>query len=236
MAGLAADADFRIGSGVLVRRRIVLLAQVGGMAVRAMAVPVLIDGSPVQRALRIACGFRVQGEPALAALVGRAAVPGGAERLQATAWQTQQILLQGVNAEGIAHRIVTLLAVRPRRANHELVAATGERRAVTLRQRRGAEIAQHTVGAGGLHGQLMMGAEPIPVGLGMAAGTGGRANEMRRDFSRAVRRSWRPGSAVAPPASVHHQTDQQQQQDHAHCQQQHIGPPPTVVIRPRGIG
>ena len=40
-------------------------------------------------------------EPALAALLRRPCIPGRCERLQATAWQTHEVLLQRLHAEGV---------------------------------------------------------------------------------------------------------------------------------------
>jgi hypothetical protein len=67
--------------------------------------------------------LRVEMEPAL--LVD---IPCDRQSLEAAVGQLDQVLLQRVDAEGIAHFIVVQLAVRPVGADEELPIALAERR------------------------------------------------------------------------------------------------------------
>src|SRR5262249_35865436 len=81
-AGLAADADLRVGRGEMVARRVVILAHAGRMALRAHEIPVLIQLGPMQDVVVLDLLVRVEMEPALAALLLGPAVPGDRQRLQ----------------------------------------------------------------------------------------------------------------------------------------------------------
>ena len=75
VAGLAGDIDLGPGGRVGVRGRIVVLAQLGRVALGAHEVPGLIDAGPVQRIAGVQVLVGVEVEPALAALILRAARP-----------------------------------------------------------------------------------------------------------------------------------------------------------------
>ena len=92
VAGLAADVDVGSGGVVVLGLLVVLLAQVGGMAIGALVVPDLVDAGPVQRLAGFQLAVGVEGEPALAALRGGPAVPGDAQGLQAAAGKADQVL------------------------------------------------------------------------------------------------------------------------------------------------
>ena len=55
---------------------------------------------------------RIEVEPALPAFVGRPAVPGDRQRLQAAVRKLDQVLLQRIEAEGVLHLEDGQLAVR----------------------------------------------------------------------------------------------------------------------------
>src|SRR5688572_5668633 len=65
VASLATDADLAPGRGIGVRARVVVLLQVGRMAIGAHVVPVLLPFRPVQLVAVIDPFIRVQVEPAL---------------------------------------------------------------------------------------------------------------------------------------------------------------------------
>jgi len=71
VAGLAADVDVGPGGGVTVGLLVVVLAQVGRVAVGALVVPVLVDAGPVQRIAGLQLLIGIEVEPALPALVLR---------------------------------------------------------------------------------------------------------------------------------------------------------------------
>ena len=84
----------------------VALAQVRGMALGALAVPALRELRPVQHVAVVHALARVEVEPALPALLLRAAVPRHGERLETPPRQLDQVLLQRDDAEGVGHRVV----------------------------------------------------------------------------------------------------------------------------------
>ena len=94
VAGFAGDVDLRPGRGIGVFLRVVVLAQLGRMALGALEIPGLIDPCPVQRIAGLELLVGIEMEPALAALVLRPAVPGDAERLHPAVGKGDQVLLQ----------------------------------------------------------------------------------------------------------------------------------------------
>src|SRR5690348_8383909 len=92
------------------------------MAVGALIIPGLVAPGPVQPVASRQFLVGVEVEPALAALLFRAAVPGVAERLIAPPWKGDQVLLQRVDPEGVGDLVVVESAVRPLGVDHELVA------------------------------------------------------------------------------------------------------------------
>ena len=151
------------------------------MAVGAHVVPGLVAPGPVQPIAGRQPLVRIEVEPALAALLLRAAVPGDAERLIAAAGQGDQILLQRIDAERVGDRVVVQRPVGAVGAHHEPVAGAEERRgdAEVLELRVG-EVAQHRRRRRRLHGQRVMRALPGSELCRMAAGAGLRADEAGR--------------------------------------------------------
>jgi hypothetical protein len=76
VTGLAAHADFGPVRGETIVRRIIVLAHARRMALGAHEVPVLVQLGPVQKIIVTDLFVRIEVEPALAALILRAAVPG----------------------------------------------------------------------------------------------------------------------------------------------------------------
>ncbi len=72
----------------------------------------------------ILVGIKV--EPALAALLPGPAVPGDAQHLVAAVGETDQVLLQGMHAEGVGDFKVLEAALRPVGAYHEFPVAAEE--------------------------------------------------------------------------------------------------------------
>ena len=109
MAGLAADADLGPAGGEAVGRRVVILAHAGRVALGAHEVPVLIELGPMQHVVVTDLLVGIEVEPALAALVLRAAVPGDRQRLQPAVGKLDEILLQRIERR-------TCISPRRRRA------------------------------------------------------------------------------------------------------------------------
>ena len=181
VTGFAADADFFVagveGAGV----RVVVLAHIGAVTFGAAAVPVLVGPGPVQRVFVVDDLVRIQVKPALTAPRRGARVPGDRQRLQSAPVEGQQVLLQRVHAEDIGHfefRRLAILAV----GAHQVVVAPAKktRRHAVAGERGVVEIAEHGVGPGGLHCQLVMGAEPGFVFGAVAIAARGRTGESGR--------------------------------------------------------
>src|SRR5664279_5450657 len=101
MAGFAGNIDLRPLGVVAVLGQIVVLAQIGGVAIGAHVVPRLIVSGPVQRIGRPQLLAGIEVEPALAALLFAARIPSYDEALETAVGKWNQILLQGVDTEGI---------------------------------------------------------------------------------------------------------------------------------------
>jgi hypothetical protein len=117
-------------------------------------------------------------EPALAALVRRARVPGDAERLQPPAREADQVLLQRRPAEGVGDGITRGLAVRAVGVDPEFVAVTVEARGDAVGGEFGVvEVAEDVLRRRLGHGQVVVGA--LPGGeLGGVAGAAARAADI----------------------------------------------------------
>jgi hypothetical protein len=112
-------------------------------------------------------------EPALAALPLRPAVPGDPERLQPSARQLEENLLQRRHAEGVLHRVVAQLPVRPVGAHHEAGAVTVEAACDAAKRDLDArEITQHSRVRGVFHRAVVMRTAPRSMFGGMAPAAG----------------------------------------------------------------
>jgi len=79
---------------------------------RRTEVPGLVDPGPMQRITSLRRLIGIEMEPALPALIGGPGVPRGAERLDPAVRQRDQILLQRVDAEGVADLEVVEVPIR----------------------------------------------------------------------------------------------------------------------------
>ncbi len=102
VAGLAGHVHVGPGRGVAVGGQIIVFLQARRVAVGAHVVPGLVAPGPVQPVARSQCLIGIEVEPALAAPILGPAVPGDAERLQPAAGERDQILLKGIDAEGVS--------------------------------------------------------------------------------------------------------------------------------------
>ena len=110
VARLAAHVDFKEGRVVGVGCQVVVLLQIGRVALGAHGVPVLGHAGPVQRVVGLepqvdGIGWR-DVEPLL--LLD---VPGDAQHLHAAAVELDHVLLKRPDAEGPLHLVVVVLAV-----------------------------------------------------------------------------------------------------------------------------
>src|SRR6185369_1059230 len=103
MAGLAADTDFRPCRREAITGCIIVLAHAGRMTLAAHEVPVLVKPCPMQDVV-VADGLvGIEMEPALAALAFGTCVPGEGQGLHAAIGKLNEILLKGIDAEGVFH-------------------------------------------------------------------------------------------------------------------------------------
>lgn len=173
MAGFAGNVDLRPLGAKGIAGGVEVLFKVGGVAVCALIVPVLIDAGPMQ----IIAGFEfliwVEVEPALAALFFRARVPSDAERLQAATREFDQVLLQWSETKGVFDFKVGELAVRAIGINKEFIVA-GEkvRRHAVVTETYIIEIAQHAFVRGDLHSHIVVRTFPQVMLLGVTTCAG----------------------------------------------------------------
>src|SRR5271169_3585445 len=119
--------------------------------------------------------LRVQMEP-LSVLC----VPRDRQRLQPSARQLDEVLLQRVHAKGVAHFVVVQLAVGSIGAYDELPAAPGEGRGnASVAEMRAVEVAEDRLLVGALHGGAVLRALPGGVFLRVTHRASRAANEAR---------------------------------------------------------
>jgi hypothetical protein len=195
VAGLAADIDLGPGRRVSVRGRVVVLAQLGRVALGAHEVPGLVDPGPMQRIAGFELLVGVEMEPALPALILGPRVPGDAERLHPAVGKGDQVLLQRVDAEGVADLEVVELAVRPVGGDEEPAVASEETRGHLAMGDAGViKVAEDGLGGRLLHRQVMVRAAPrrhlalVAATAGGAAGKGPGVDRLRGGSGTARRR------------------------------------------------
>ncbi len=217
VAGLAGDVDLGPRCGERFRRRVEALAQVGRVAFGALEVPVLGDAGPVQRIAGPDLLAGIEVKPALAALRLRTRIPGDAERLLAAARKVDQVLLQRVDAEGVADLEVGSLAVGPVGVDHEPAVAAEERRGrAGVGELRVVEVSEHRALVGDLHREVVVGAAPGRL-LPRVASCAGLAADVLRDGSGCRRRrrgttGEESGAQIVPPVRRHRcSTDHRQE-------------------------
>src|SRR6266481_188984 len=166
VAGLAADVELAPGRVVPVGLRVVALLEVRRVAFGAHQVPVLVAPRPVQRIVGRDLLARVEREPVLPA-----GIPRDGQALQPPAGELDQVLLERRHAEGVLDLEVGRLAVRAFGVDEVLALSLEEARHGTgLAESHVPEIAEDGLVRGGLHGALVMRAEPFPRLLCMALG------------------------------------------------------------------
>jgi hypothetical protein len=161
VTSFAADAHLRVGGVEGVRLGVVALSHRGGVAVGAHVVPVLEALRPVQL---VGVGDAWAGkeeEPPLAPVARRARIPRLGERLDPPIREGHEVLLERIHAEGVAHRVLVLPAVRALGAHERRVAAPHEGGGdARVRERLAAEGRQHRARGGALHGHGVLRAHP----------------------------------------------------------------------------
>src|SRR5579875_170069 len=101
VAGLATHTDLSECGGEAIARRVIILVHAGRVTFGAHAIPILVELSPMQDIIVADVFVGIKMEPALPALIFRTAVPGNRQSLQTAVWKFNQILLQGIDAEGV---------------------------------------------------------------------------------------------------------------------------------------
>ena len=167
----------------------VVLPEIRRVAIGTLVVPVLVDAGPVLRVARLELAIGIEMEPALAALLLRARVPRHAERLQATARQLDQILLQRRQAERVLDLEVGELAVGTVGVDVVLPVAAEEGRSDTgVPELRIIEIAENRLLIGDLHREVVMRTLP-----GFVLGSVTRGACLSTDVARRHKRRCRRG-------------------------------------------
>jgi hypothetical protein len=157
VTGFAGDVDLAPGGVIGLAGRIVALAQIGRMALGTLQCPVVVDAGPVQGVAMVDLLLWIEVEPALPAFALRPRIPGDRQHLVAPVGERNQVLLQRIDAKGVADFVVGQLAVRPVGAHHELVAAPEEGRLdAVLGEPAVVEVAENAGGGCLLHRQLVM--------------------------------------------------------------------------------
>ena len=119
----------------------------------------------------------IEMEPALPALILGTGVPGDAQRLIATIGEADQILLQGIHAEGVADLIILQRAVRSVGADHELAVTAEEGGSdVGVGEIHVVEIAEYGLFRGRLHRLGVLRTVPSLIFGAMASGAALGAN------------------------------------------------------------
>ncbi len=127
VAGFAADADLGPRGAERVGRRVVALRQRRRMAFGAHVVPRLLGPRPVAAVGGWDRFTAIDVEPALAALLARAGVPRPWQDLQASVRKRRDVLLQGLDAEGVGDGESRRLAVAALRLHEEALAVRRKR-------------------------------------------------------------------------------------------------------------
>ena len=173
VAGFAGHVDFRPGGAVAAALGVVVLFEIGAVALGALQVPVLVGAGPVQRVTGDNGLVRVEVKPALAPVFGGARIPGNPEGLQASAREGDQVLLQRLDAEHVVDAVVGQLAVRALGIDPELIALAVEAAGFSgVVEACVPEIRQHRVGRCHLHGEVVVRALPGGEFLGVTACAG----------------------------------------------------------------
>src|ERR1700682_820210 len=120
VARLTCDVDLGVSGGVRAGAQIVVLAQVGRMAVSTHVIPSLIDTGPVQWIRRRDFLAWIEKEPVLSAALPRTTVPCDSKRLHASARHCNQILLEWRDAKCVFDFVILKGSVRTIGTHHEL--------------------------------------------------------------------------------------------------------------------
>ncbi len=162
---LATDVDLRPGGMITIGRQVVVLLQIGRVAVGTHVVPVLQRPRPMQHV-----GVRdrlvgIEVEPA-----STLGVPGQRQALHAAGGKRHEILLQRPNAERVADVERFAVAGRPIGRHAVLVAAAEQLRGdAEMSELLVVEIPPHGLRRGHRHRLFVIGTEPSTKLLGMAA-------------------------------------------------------------------
>src|SRR5271168_1991598 len=161
VAALAGDVDLVVPGSICAGPRVVILADIRRVAIRAHEIPGLIDAGPVPGIAKGKFLARIKTEPALTSERRRTTVPRNPERLEAAAAHLDEVLLQRINAKRVFDFVVMKNAVRAVGAHHELRGALKEGRVdPVVAETRVVEVTQNGGICGRLHRQLMMRTAP----------------------------------------------------------------------------
>src|ERR1019366_5804253 len=120
VAGFTGDVDLRPRGRIAVLGKVVIVPQIGGMAVGAHVVPRLVSSRPMQRIGVRQLLIGVEVEPALAVVLLAPRIPRHNKALYSTVGEGNQVLLQGRDPERIRKLKVLQFAVGAVGADVEL--------------------------------------------------------------------------------------------------------------------
>jgi hypothetical protein len=116
----------------------------------------------MQRVIGTDVLVRIQVVPALAAILGRASVPGEWQRLQTAARQRDEILLQRHHPERVLNLEVSRLAIGACRTHDVIITAPGKAGfSIKIIERRVLKVAENRGAVGVLHRKVMMRTLPV---------------------------------------------------------------------------
>ncbi len=204
VARLARHVDVGPCRPIPVARREVVLVQIRRVALGAHEVPVLIYARPMQDVVVADRLIGMKVEPALAASRALPRIPRDRQCLKAPTREGDQVLLKGIDAEGVGDLEIRHLSVMPLGVHEELSVTAEEARGDAIGNAgRIVEITEDRAVFGRLHGERVMRAAPRRDLPGMTAGTGGTAH-IGAGFR------WRRGGAAADlQVADHHRQDDQ---------------------------
>src|SRR5271165_4691121 len=178
MTSFAAHADFGKCRVEFVLRRVVVFADVGGVAFRAHVVPVLLRPCPMQRVRRWNVLTGIEMEPALAVFVFGPRVPSIGQGLEPSIRKLDEVLLKRIDTEGVFDGEVSRLAVLSLRLHGKAAVLTEKAcyRAEMLSFRI-VEVAEYGCLCRVLHRVRMLRTSPGGAFRSMTARAGGRTYE-----------------------------------------------------------
>jgi len=216
VARLAGDVDLGPGRMEAAVIGVVVLLQVGGVALGAHTVPVLGAAGPVQPVVRRDVLGRVEVEPTFPF-----GVPGDGQALVPSSWERNQVLLEGLPPEGVGDGVLVGLPIGSR-GLHEVLPVPGQESGpdVAVVEGDAGEVSPDVLGRGRGHGVVVVGAFPCVEFALVAFPASGPADEGRGTFH---------GVLSGPPVPLDHNGERDQEHDGGQGQGGGVNPSPRFA-------